>query len=100
MPGPLDGPDALDVLVVGSGIAGLSAAIALAGRRRVAVISKETGGGGSTQLAQGGIAAAVGPGDTPHAHAADTVRAAVGLGDPDVAEAVTCEAPAAVAVLS
>ncbi len=100
MPGPLDGPDALDVLVVGSGIAGLSAAIALAGRRRVAVISKETGGGGSTQLAQGGIAAAVGPGDTPHAHAADTVRAAVGLGDPDVAEAVTCEAPAAVAVLT
>ena len=87
-------------LVVGSGIAGLSAAIDLAGRRRrVAVISKETGGGGSTQLAQGGIAARLGRA-TPSAHAADTVRAAAGLGDPDVAEAVTCEAAEAVAMLA
>jgi L-aspartate oxidase len=93
-------PGSLDVLVVGSGIAGLSAAISLAGRRRVGVISKENDGGGSTQLAQGGIAAAVGPGDTARAHAADTVRAAVGLGDPDVAEAVTGEAAEAVAMLA
>ncbi|HXW78198.1 MAG TPA: FAD-dependent oxidoreductase [Acidimicrobiales bacterium] len=90
----------LDILVVGSGIAGLSTAIALAGRRRVAVVSKENAGGGSTMLAQGGIAAAVGPGDTPRAHAADTVRAAVGLGDPGVAEAVTGEAAEAVAMLA
>ena len=97
MPRP---PDTLDVLVVGSGIAGLSAAIALSGHRRVGVISKENAGGGSTQLAQGGIAAAVGPGDTPRAHAADTVRAAVGLGDADVAEAITGEAAEAVAMLA
>jgi L-aspartate oxidase len=51
-------------------------------------------------LAQGGIAAAVGSGDSPRAHAADTVRAAVGLGDPEVAEAVTDEAADAVAMLS
>jgi L-aspartate oxidase len=83
------GDDELDVLVIGSGIAGLSAAIALAGRRRVAVISKESGGGGSTLLAQGGIAAAIGQGDSTAAHALDTVLAAAGLGDPEVAEVVT-----------
>lgn len=92
--------DELDVLVVGSGIAGLSTAIALAGRRRVAVISKESGGGGSTLLAQGGIAAAIGQGDSPAAHTLDTVLAAAGLGDPEVAEAVTAEAPEAVSTLT
>jgi L-aspartate oxidase len=94
------GDDELDVLVVGSGIAGLSTAIALAGRRRVAVISKESGGGGSTLLAQGGIAAAIGQGDSAAAHALDTVLAAAGLGDPEVAEAVTSEAPEAVSTLT
>ena len=93
-------PDGLDVLVVGSGIAGLSAAIELAGRRRVAVVSKEPGGGGSTKLAQGGIAAALGAGDTSAAHAADTVKAAAGLGDPVVAQVVTEEAAEAVAMLA
>ncbi len=92
--------DGLDVLVVGSGIAGLSAAIELAGRRRVAVVSKESGGGGSTQLAQGGIAAAIGAGDSSEAHAVDTVRAAAGLGDPSVAQAITDEAADAVATLA
>jgi L-aspartate oxidase len=90
----------LDVLVVGSGIAGLSLAVALAGRRRVTVISKESGGGGSTMLAQGGIAAPIGPGDSSAAHAADTVSAAAGLGDPKVAKAVIAEAAAAVEVLA
>jgi L-aspartate oxidase len=94
------GDDELDVLVIGSGIAGLSTAIALAGRRRVAVIAKESGGGGSTLLAQGGIAAAIGQGDSTAAHALDTVMAAAGLGDPEVAEAVTNEAPEAVSTLT
>jgi len=91
--------DALDVLVIGSGIAGLSTAIALAGRCKVAVISKEAGGGGSTMLAQGGIAAALEPGDSAASHAADTVAAAAGLGDPEVAATVTAEAAEAVEVL-
>jgi len=90
----------IDVLVVGSGIAGLSVAVALAGRCRVALISKETGGGGSTQLAQGGIAAPIGPGDSSAAHAADTVAAAAGLGDPRVAGSVIAEAAAAVELLA
>ena len=94
------GDDELDVLVIGSGIAGLSTAIALAGRRRVGVISKESGGGGSTLLAQGGIAAAIGKGDRTADHALDTVLAAAGLGDPEVAEVVTSGAPEAVSTLT
>ena len=66
----------------------------------MAVISKESGGGGSTLLAQGGIAAAIGRGDSAEAHAMDTVAAAAGLGDPEVAEAVTSEAPEAVSTLT
>lgn len=66
----------------------------------MALISKESGGGGSTQLAQGGIAAPIGPGDSSAAHAADTVLAAAGLADPNVAEAVIAEAATAVEVLA
>ncbi|MGC8627937.1 MAG: L-aspartate oxidase [Acidimicrobiales bacterium] len=90
----------VDVLVVGSGVAGLTLALNLAGRLRVAVISKQANGGGSTQLAQGGIAAALGPDDSWELHAEDTVAAAAGLGDPEVAEVVTREAAEAVAALS
>lgn len=92
--------EGLDVLVIGSGIAGLSVALELAGRRRVVVFSKESGGGGSTSLAQGGIAAALGAEDTAEDHAADTLRAAAGLGDFSVARAVTEEAAEAVATLA
>lgn len=93
-------PNDVDVLVIGTGIAGLSTAIALSGQQRVAVVSKEAGGGGSTQLAQGGIAAALSPDDSAQAHAADTVAASAGLGDPAVALAVTSEAVEAVANLA
>ncbi len=89
----------LDVLVIGSGIAGLSVALELVGHCRVAVVAKEPDGGGSTVLAQGGIAAAVAEGDSGAAHAADTVAAAAGLGDPAVAGTVTGEAASAVARL-
>lgn len=78
----------------------MSVALELAGRRRVAVVSKENAGGGSTLLAQGGIAAALGTGDSAGAHAADTVRASAGLGDPLVAQSVTDEAVEAVAMLA
>lgn len=90
----------LDVLVIGSGIAGLSAAIALAEQSKVMVIAKEEAGGGSTVLAQGGIAAALGPEDDPAAHADDTVAAAAGLGDEAVAALVTGEAAEAVSRLA
>jgi L-aspartate oxidase len=90
-----DGPvrDA-DVLVVGAGAAGMSAALAAARHgRRVLLISKEGLGGGSTPLAQGGLAAAVGPGDSPALHLRDTLNAGAGLCDPAAVTALVAGAP-------
>ncbi len=76
---------ASDVVIVGSGAAGLACALALA-PRHVTLLTKTPGlEGGASRQAQGGIAAALGPGDTPEAHAADTVAAGAGLSDPDTA---------------
>jgi L-aspartate oxidase len=77
-------------VVVGGGIAGLTTALALEG---CVVVSGEPVGGGSSRLAQGGIAAAVGAGDCSALHAADTLRVAAGLADPAVAALVTGAAP-------
>ncbi|HEX6199517.1 MAG TPA: FAD-binding protein, partial [Thermoanaerobaculia bacterium] len=82
-----------DAIVVGSGAAGLTAALEL-GPARVAVLTKgRLGTGGSSAAAQGGIAAAVGPGDTPALHAADTLAAGAGLSDPAMADLLTQEGP-------
>ncbi|MBM4394041.1 MAG: FAD-dependent oxidoreductase, partial [Deltaproteobacteria bacterium] len=62
-------------VVVGSGLAGLSAALRIAAHRDVIVVTKGALGEGGTSWAQGGIAAALGPGDTVQAHAADTLMA-------------------------
>jgi L-aspartate oxidase len=70
-----------DVLVVGSGVAGLSLAVGLAGVRRVAVVTAGRLGAGSTPWAQGGLAAASGPGDDAALHARDTTSAGAGLCD-------------------
>ncbi|WP_460836601.1 FAD-dependent oxidoreductase, partial [Nocardioides marmoraquaticus] len=86
----------VDVVVVGGGVAGLSVAAALAGRRRVLVVSQ---GPGSTRWAQGGIAAAVGPGDTPEQHAADTLEAGAGACDPEAVARLTEGGPAAIVAL-
>jgi len=74
-----------DIIIVGSGIAGLVCALSLA-PRRVTLITKTAGmAGGSSFCAKGGIAAAVGPGDSPHEHAQDTLAAGAGLSDAQVA---------------
>jgi len=85
-----------DVVIVGSGAAGLSAALAAAGHgRRVLLITKEGGpGGGATPLAQGGLAAAIGPGDTAARHQRDTLDAGAGLCDPAAVAALVTQAPA------
>ena len=83
-----------DYVVVGSGIAGLYFAI-LAARSgaRVAVVTKKEAADSNTRFAQGGIAAALGPGDSPETHARDTLEAGAGLCDPEVVETVVREGP-------
>ena len=77
-----------NIIVVGSGVAGLICALALA-PRRVTLITKTNGlAGGSSVLAKGGIAAAVGANDSPSNHARDTLQAGAGLSDPDKALAL------------
>jgi L-aspartate oxidase len=83
-----------DVIVVGSGIAGLTAALRL--RRRVArvlLVTKTVLDSGSTRWAQGGIAAALDPEDSPGEHLADTLIAGAGLCDEDAARALVTEGP-------
>ncbi|MGW3273456.1 L-aspartate oxidase [Streptomyces kronopolitis] len=86
-----------DVVVVGSGVAGLTAALrcAAAGRRTV-VVTKARLDDGSTRWAQGGIAAALGEGDTPEQHLADTLVAGAGLCDEEAVRALVTEGPEAV----
>jgi L-aspartate oxidase len=85
-----------DVVVVGSGAAGISVALTAAARGlRVLVVTKDLVGG-STPLAQGGLAAALGAGDTPAAHVADTLTAGAGLCEPGVVTALADSAPGAI----
>jgi len=90
---------AADVLVVGGGVAGLSAAIAAAPSARVLVAMKDSEGASNTARAQGGIAAALAPDDTPASHAQDTLRIGCGLSDPGLVREVVDEAPRAIARL-
>ncbi|MGH3413534.1 MAG: L-aspartate oxidase [Marmoricola sp.] len=86
-----------DVVVVGSGVAGLTAALRLRGRvGSVLVVTKDVLSAGSTRWAQGGIAAALGPGDTPAQHEHDTLVAGAGACDPDAVRVLVGEGPAAV----
>ncbi|GHD68158.1 L-aspartate oxidase [Streptomyces goshikiensis] len=86
-----------DVVVVGSGVAGLTAALrcAAAGRRTV-VVTKARLDDGSTRWAQGGIAAALGDGDTPEQHQGDTLVAGAGLCDEEAVRLLVTEGPDAV----
>jgi L-aspartate oxidase len=83
-----------DVVVVGSGIAGLSAALhARAAGHRVVVVTKVNVGDGSTRWAQGGIAAVLDPADSPAEHLADTLAAGVGLCDERAVRVLVTEGP-------
>jgi L-aspartate oxidase len=82
-----------DVLIVGSGLAGLSAALHLAPTHRVAILTKRTLSDGASQLAQGGIAAVMGEGDSFASHVQDTLAAGAGLCDPEATRFVVEHAP-------
>ena len=73
-----------DVLIVGSGLAGLSTALHLAERCRIGIITKRTLLDGASDWAQGGIAAVLASADSVDAHIQDTLRAGAGLCDETV----------------
>jgi L-aspartate oxidase len=85
-----------DVIVVGSGAAGLAAALALAERLKVLVLAKGSLTGGSTAWAQGGIAAVLDAGDTFENHIRDTMVAGAGLNRLETVEYVVERAPSAI----
>ncbi len=81
-------------VIVGTGIAGLWTAWRLASEGRAAVVvTKETLADSASAWAQGGIAVAIGPGDSPSQHAADTLAASDGLADPEAVRILTNEGP-------
>ncbi len=88
-----------DVAIVGGGLAGLFCALKLAPRPVTVIAAAPLGAGASSAWAQGGIAAAVGLGDSAEAHAADTIAAGAGIVDDAVAALMTREAPARIADL-
>ncbi|HEY2177004.1 MAG TPA: L-aspartate oxidase [Caulobacteraceae bacterium] len=88
------------VLIVGAGLAGLSAALACAPRRTLVLSASSLGEGCASSWAQGGMAAALGADDAPALHAADTEAAGAGLCDPAAVAILTREGPAAVRALA
>lgn len=82
-----------DVLVVGAGAAGLYTALCLPDSLRVGIITKETVALSASDWAQGGIAAAIAPEDSPRLHIEDTMRAGAGLCDRSAVEFLAEHAP-------
>lgn len=81
--------------MIGSGIAGLTAALRASELGSVMVVTKDNLSAGSTRWAQGGIAAAIGPGDSPEQHLGDTMAAGAGLCDEEAVRALVTDGPAA-----
>lgn len=89
------------VAVVGSGLAGLMCALhAHAAGCDVTILTQDALGDGNSRYAQGGIAAAVRPGDSPASHARDTLVAGAGAGDDRAVETLTAAGPAIIAELA
>lgn len=91
-----EGDAGSDVLIVGAGLAGLFLALELAPRRCVVISPAPLGQAASSAWAQGGLAAALDPSDSPEQHAADTIAAGDGLVDPVIARLIAEEGAARV----
>ncbi|TVR64272.1 MAG: FAD-dependent oxidoreductase, partial [Gemmatimonadales bacterium] len=91
--------DVAGVLVVGSGIAGLTYALKVADEAHVLVVTKKSRAESNTNWARGGIAAGIGDDDTPELHMADTLGAGDGLCHEDRVDILVREGPARVAEL-
>lgn len=89
-----------DVVVLGSGAAGLSVALAARPVRDVILITKDTLDAGSTQWAQGGLAAVLDPNDSIENHVRDTLAAGAGLCNEAAVRTLVTEAPTAIRYLS
>ncbi|MGH8978922.1 MAG: FAD-dependent oxidoreductase, partial [Acidimicrobiia bacterium] len=93
--------DVYDVLVLGSGIAGLTTALHAAARgMSVLVLTKGELSHSATRYAQGGVAAALEEPDSPDLHLADTLQAGAGLCDVDAVRVLVTEGPARVRELA
>ena len=88
-----------DYIIIGSGIAGLNTALLAAEHGSVLVITKERIDDCNSRYAQGGIAAAIGPGDSATLHERDTLEAGAGLCDPDAVAVLTGQGPDSIAGL-
>ena len=82
-----------DVVVVGSGVAGLTAALHATRTGSVLLVTKVLVDDGSTRWAQGGVAAALAEDDSPEEHLQDTLEAGVGLCDVDAVRVLVDEGP-------
>ncbi|GAB1538487.1 L-aspartate oxidase [Scytonema sp. NUACC21] len=92
----IDLPSQFDVIVVGAGAAGLYAALCIPADLKIGLITKETLSLSASDWAQGGIAAAIAPQDSPSFHVEDTVRAGVGLCEAEAVEFLANNAPSCI----
>lgn len=92
----MSNPRVLDILVIGSGAAGLGLALSLAADYKIAVLCKDDGLASSSQYAQGGIAAVMDQADSNESHIQDTLAAGAGLCDPLAVEFIVNHGKAAI----
>lgn len=88
-----------DVLIIGSGAAGLSLALSLADHVKIAILSKATLDSSSTHYAQGGISAVLSEEDSLASHVEDTLKAGAGLCDPEIVQFTVSQGPERIAWL-
>ncbi|MBE9562732.1 MAG: FAD-binding protein, partial [Proteobacteria bacterium] len=89
----------IDILIIGSGAAGLSLALEVADHAKVTILSKNTLDCCNTMYAQGGISAVLGDDDSLESHAADTIDAGAGLCNKEIVEFTVAQGPERIAWL-